>query len=125
MAKKTTYLLCLRLSYERTFFSISLFAIPENLGLEKSCHHDSLWHFTLFLFRFGINVKDLHIVCTLFSAGGLNLQPNFQKGGGGLTGPQLLEGVFWETGGDFFQGAWQFSHTKNLKSEIVNNKKIL
>ena len=26
------------------------------------------------------------------SAGGLNLLPNFQKGGRGLTGPQFLEG---------------------------------
>ena len=29
---------------------------------------------------------------------GLSLQPNFQKGGG-LTGPQLLEGGCWERGG--------------------------
>ena len=34
----------------------------------------------------------------------LNLQLNFQKGGGGgLTGPQLLEVGYWEWGGDFFQ----------------------
>ena len=49
----------------------------------------------------------------LFSGGGgaggeggreLNLQLNFQKGGGGgLTGPQLLEVGYWEWGGDFFQ----------------------
>ena len=45
------------------FFLISLLPIPENLGLEKLCHHDSLWHFTLFLLRFGINLKELHIVC--------------------------------------------------------------
>ena len=32
------------------------------------------------------------------SAGGLSLQPNFRKRGG-LTGPQLLEGVCWERGG--------------------------
>ena len=31
--------------------------------------------------------------------GGLNLQPNFQKGGGGLAGPQLLKGGCWERGG--------------------------
>ena len=28
----------------------------------------------------------------------LNLQPNFQKGGGGLAGPELLGGC-WEIGG--------------------------
>ena len=38
------------------------------------------------------------------SAGGLSLQPNFQKGEEGLTGPQLLEGVAEKEGGDFFQG---------------------
>ena len=31
------------------------------------------------------------------SAGELILQPNFQKRGG-LTGPQLLEGGYWERG---------------------------
>ena len=42
------------------------------------------------------------------------LQPNFQKGGWGggggvvLTGPQLLEGGFWERGGDFFQRRCHF-----------------
>ena len=36
--------------------------------------------------------------------GGLNLQPNFQKEGGGcLTGSQFLVGGCWERGGDFFQ----------------------
>ena len=42
-----------------------------------------------------------HSVHPSFSAGGLSLQPNFNKkgGGGGLTGPQLLEGVCWERGG--------------------------
>ena len=43
----------------------------------------------------------------------LNLQPNFQKGGGGcLTGPQHLEGGCWGRGGDFFQGGLQFSPKK-------------
>ena len=38
----------------------------------------------------------------------------FKKGGGGggggvvLTGPQLLEGGFWERGGDFFQRRCHF-----------------
>ena len=36
--------------------------------------------------------------------GGVSLQPNFQKGGGSLTEPQLLEGVAEKEGGDFFQG---------------------
>ena len=44
--------------------------------------------------------------------GGLNLQPNFQKEGRGLTGPQLLEGV---AGKEDFK----------LKSEIFNGKKCL
>ena len=58
--------------------------------------------------------------------GGLSLQPNFQKGGGGLKGPQLLEGGCWERGGgDFFQGGMAiFTHTEK-KSEIVNDKKSL
>ena len=55
------------------------------------------------------------LVCTHphpLSAGGrgLNVQPNFQKGGrGGLTGPQLLEGVLWERGSDLFLGVAIFS----------------
>ena len=63
-------------------------------------------------------------MCTTpFSWGeGLNLQPNFQKKGG-LTGPQLLEGGCWEGGGDFFQGDWNF-HTKKIKCEIFNDKKV-
>ena len=44
--------------------------------------------------------------------GRLNLQPNFQKRGGGLTGPQLLEGGCWERGGDFFHRGLQFSHKR-------------
>ena len=53
-----------------------------------------------FLLTFSIG-----IVCTPFLHGGrgeLIIQPNFQKGG--LTGPQLLDGVCWERGGYFFQG---------------------
>ena len=45
---------------------------------------------------------------------GLSLQPNFQKkGGGGLTGPQLLEGVPGKEEGDFFQGRGYNFHIKN------------
>ena len=43
---------------------------------------------------------------------GLNLQPNFQKRGGGLTGPQLLDGIAGKEGGNFFLGWLQFSHKK-------------
>ena len=44
------------------------------------------------------------IVCTSsFSAGGLNLLPNFQKGERGLTGSQFLETGCWEGEGGFFQ----------------------
>ena len=38
--------------------------------------------------------------------------------GGGLTGPQLLEGVAGKEG-------LQFSHKNKLKSEIFNDKKSL
>ena len=45
----------------------------------------------------------------LSAGGGLSLQPNFQKeGGGGLVGPQLLEEGCWERRGDFFQGGCNF-----------------
>ena len=48
------------------------------------------------------------IVCTpplsAWGGGGLNLQPNFQKGG--LTGPKLLEGGCWERGGEFKLGSF-------------------
>ena len=39
------------------------------------------------------------------SAGGWGVEPptKFSKRAG-LTGPQLLEGGYWERGGDFFQG---------------------
>ena len=36
----------------------------------------------------------------------------FSKRGGGLTGPQLLEGVCWERGGVTFFRKLQFSHKK-------------
>ena len=40
-----------------------------------------------------------------------------KKKGGGLTGPQLLEGGCWERGGEFFSGVGvQLSH--KLKFEI-------
>ena len=65
-------------------------------------------------------------MCTpSFVQGGLTLQPNFQKGGEGLTGPQLLQGVARKEVGDFFQGGCS-CHIKNkLKFEICNDKKSL
>ena len=56
-----------------------------------------------------------HCVHPSFLLGGVNLQPNFQKGGGGLTGPQLLERGCWERGGWLFSkggGELQFSPKK-------------
>ena len=37
------------------------------------------------------------------SAGGVQPPTKFKKGGGGLTGPQILEGVAGKEEGDFFQ----------------------
>ena len=48
-----------------------------------------------------------------------------KKGGGGLTGPQVLEGFAGREGVTFFRGGGvQLSHNK-LKSEIFNDKKSL
>ena len=65
------------------------------------------------------------IVCNPpFLQGELSLQPNFQKKGRGLTGPQLLEGGCWERGGvTFFRVGCNF-YKKKLKSEIFNGKKV-
>ena len=71
------------------------------------------------------NFDSLIIVCTPpspISAGGLNLQPNFQKEGS-LAGPQLLDGGCWERGGWLFSGGLQFSQKNKLKAEIFNGKK--
>ena len=50
--------------------------------------------------------KSNSVYPSLLSAGGGGVQPptKFKKGGGGLTGPQILEGVAGKEGGDFFQG---------------------
>ena len=50
--------------------------------------------------------------------GGLNLQPNFQKGGGGLVRTSTFRG------GLLGKRGMQFSQ-KNLKSEIFNDRKRL
>ena len=66
---------------------------------------------SLFLYTYKLE-EVLHSAHPSFFAGGLSFLPNFQKGGEGLTEPQLLYGSFWEKGGDFFQGALQFSQKK-------------
>ena len=68
----------------------------------------------------------VHPLPPLSAGGGLKLQPNFRKGGGGgLTGPQLLEGIAGKERGEFFQGEeLLFSQKKKLKSEIFNDKKV-
>ena len=70
--------------------------------------------------------KDLwcHSVHPL-SAGGLNFQPNFQMGGGGLYRTSTFRGALLGKGGEFFQGVIQFSERNKLKSEIFNDKKSL
>ena len=51
--------------------------------------------------------------------------PCLHRGGGGASGPQLLEGCCWERGGDFFrEGGGQLLHNI-LKSETFDDKKSL
>ena len=78
------YIVCSRLFHERTFLFNQFASHSRKSRVEKICCHDSWWHLTLFLFRFAVNIKGLHIVCTApFLLGGrLKFQPNFQKGGG-------------------------------------------
>ena len=58
---------------------------------------------------------------TSLSAGeGLNLQPNFQKGGG-LEWTPAFRGSYWERGGEFFQGeGMKFHIDKKLEPPIVS-----
>ena len=49
----------------------------------------------------------------------------FSKREGGLTGPQLCEGVDGKEGRNFFQGGLQFYEEKKTKSKIFNNKRSL
>ena len=66
--------------------------------------------------------RSVTIVCTLppfcwgrvGGGGEFNLQPNFQKGGGDLKGPQLLKGVAGNEEVTVFRGdgGVQFSHKK-------------
>ena len=61
------------------------------------------------------------------SAGGgggqLNLLPNFQKGGG-LTGPQLWDGVAGKEGVTFFRGVAIFTKEINLNLKYLITKKF-
>ena len=45
----------------------------------------------------------MHTPFLLKGGGGAEPPTKFSKRGGGLTGPQLLEGVAGKKGGDFFQ----------------------
>ena len=68
------------------------------------------------------------IVCTppLFAGGGgggLNLQPNFEKGG--LDRTPTFRGGCWEGGADFSGGRCNFHIKNQLKSQIFNDKKSL
>ena len=116
--------------------------LNNNTLLWKDCltNFSSMFHFpgkckkTLGFWTFseGTDRAYFTIVCTAhpptFCRG--SWAPNqIFKQGGGLTGPQLLEGGCWESGGWlFFRGGCNF-HIKNklnkLKSEIFNDKKSL
>ena len=58
------------------------------------------------------------------SSGGLNLQPNFQKGGGLDRTSTFRGGVLGKKGG-LFSERLQFSHKNELKSKIFNDTKSL
>ena len=57
--------------------------------------------------------------------GGLNLLPIFQKGRGGLTGPQFSEEGCRERGGWLFSGGVAIFGQNKLKSGMFNGKKSL
>ena len=71
--------------------------------------------------------KDYHSVHPrpLFSPGGgeLNLQPNFQKGGGAGQDLTFYRGGAGKEGDDFLQRDCNFHKKNKLKSEIFNDKK--
>ena len=54
--------------------------------------------------------------------GGVNLRPDFQKGGE-LDRTSVFRGGWWERGCDFFQGGCNFLTKDKLKSGIFNDKK--
>ena len=55
----------------------------------------------------------VHNAFLLKGGGGVEPQTKFSKRGGGLTGPQLLEGVAGKKGGNFFSGRGCNFHPKN------------
>ena len=70
-------------------------------------------------------VHSVHHPLSARGGGGSEPPTKFSKRGG-LTGPQLLEGVgCWEKGGDFFQGGCNFDINNKPKSQIFNVKKSL
>ena len=58
---------------------------------------------------------------------GRGVEPHFQKkkGGGGLTRPQLLEGVTGKEGVTFRGGSCNFHIKNKLKREIFHDKKSI
>ena len=62
---------------------------------------------------------------TFCSAGGGGVEPptKFSKKGGGLTGPQILDGGCWERGADFFQGGCNFRIKINQNLKYLMTKK--
>ena len=69
--------------------------------------------------------QGLSIVCTPLFYWGVEPLTKVLKRGGGRTGSQFLEGVWWERGGKFFQRELQFCIKNKLKFEIFNSKKSL
>ena len=63
--------------------------------------------------------RELGCVCS----SEMDLKWNFEKEEGGLTGPQLLEGVTGKEGSAFFQGGCTFHIKNKLKSEIFYDQK--
>ena len=61
-------------------------------------------------------MQHLHSV-HLQRGGELSLQLNFQKGGG-LTGPQVLEGGCWDRGRCIFSGRGDYNF--HIKNKITN-----
>ena len=74
--------------------------------------------------NFLVNYRASYCAPTL-SAGGFELATKFPKKGG-LTRPQLFEGVAGKEGSTFFQGrGCNFQIKNKLKTEIFNDKKSL
>ena len=63
------------------------------------------------------------ILCTHFLLGDWTSYQIFERGG--LTRPQLKEGVAGKEGVPFCRGGLQFKKKNKVKSEIFNDKKSL